>query len=741
VLRKLSHLTRISTAGFRRLSHPAKPIRVWRIIMAGDTPLKHLGRVLAKNYFDTSQTLFDTSAVRSADARALAVLRETGQRVFTDPDGGELAARRPQRTVLVVGAGASSGAFGDAYPGTVAALQKLRRELSGSQPDHAHAGGDAGTGEDTEDQDPEDAPGHFERAIAALAREHGDTRVREELVRMYAGRYGPHLAFEIIAHLFRHRFIDVIINFNLDELLNEAIEGEMGTAEYQRVFFEGQCSGLNGSLVDSRLKVPLYIKPHGTVSYPSSIRFLPDAGSPLPDPMHRLISSIIGGHWIDDPPERPDEYKPYHVNLITLGFSMRSVHLLNILVDVTAEAGNDGITIYHLNQGKGIRGLRQAASSRNLAHIEEAFIDVDEHGGLAETLRSLWTATKTHFKDAFGPRGIARHEIIHNLFFAGGRDGTGKRVPARSDVAYFRARLTAEVAMAIARGNGQIDLGTMAESRVGKMFDLLRSHPDSPNVSMHDILKGFAQGERVTFEGRDNSVFRFPYEHGGTADELNRNMAHALWECLHHELGKNADVLFTNHLKNIWQSRSRSEKMVERFRQLASSDAHDISPTFRNRYLLLSQQQRQEDVIHTSLALTLRFVEMMNDEWDLMLAISETGKVMEQYRRHIKNGSITNASAARRFCLILAGNDHPEIAANRLEPLYGQMVGLSDPPLFYVPEWAHNQHMVLLLKRTASGYRPLGAVRYETPRLGSRVNPVFIRKESRADLDAALDPQ
>jgi hypothetical protein len=707
--------------------------------MAGDTALEHLARVLAKNYFDTSQTLFDTSAVRSADARALAVLRETGQRVFTDPDGGELAARRPERTVLVVGAGASSGAFGDACPGTEAALQELQRVLAGSRPDRARAPDGPPSGEDPEQTGSGDAPGHFERALAALAQEHGDARVREELVRMYGNRYRPHLSFEIIAHLFKHRFIDAIINFNLDELLDEAIEGEMGTAEYQRVYFEGQCRGLDPLLVDSRLKVPLYIKPHGTVSYPSSIRFLPDPASPLPDPMHQLIASIIGGHWIDDPRERPHEYRPYHVNLITLGFAMNSVHLLSILRDVAGEAGNDGITIYHLNRGAGVRALRQAASGRNLAHVRELFIDVDEHEGLAETLRSVWTATKKHFKDAFGPRGIARHEIVHNLFFAGGRDGTGKRVPSRGDAPYLRARLTAEVAMAIARGNGVIDLGTMAESRVGKTFDLLRSHPEGRNISMHDILKALSQSDKVTFDGRDNSVFRFPYEHASSADELNRNLAHALWECLHHALGRTADVLFANHLKNIWQSRSRTEKMVERFRQLASSDAHDISPTFRNRHLLLSQQQRPEDVIHTSLGLTLRFVEMMNDAWDLMLAISETGKVMEQYRRHVKNGSITDPRDSRRFCLILAGNDHPEIAARRLEPLYGQMVGLSNPPLFYVPEWAHNQHMVLLLKRTGAGYRTQSAVRYETPRLGNRVNPVFIRKESRADLDAALE--
>jgi hypothetical protein len=195
---------------------------------------------------------------------------------------------------------------------------------------------------------------------------------------------------------------------------------------------------------------------------------------------------------------------------------------------------------------------------------------------------------------------------------------------------------------------------------------------------------------------------------------------------------------FENHLKEIRQSRTRKEQMVEWFRQLASSDAHDISPTFRYRHLILMRQQRPADVIHTSLGLTLRFVEMMRGEWDLMLAISETGKVVEHYDRHVKNGNIADVPT-RRFCLVLAANDHPEIAANRLTPFYDRLIGPGKPPLFYVPEWAHNQHMILLLKRKGHDFKPVSAVRYETPRLGNRVNPVFIRSESTDDLNAALE--
>ena len=41
-------------------------------------------------------------------------------------------------------------------------------------------------------------------------------------------RYYPGLAYEILAHLMKHGFIDAIINFNFDEVLDQAIEDELG---------------------------------------------------------------------------------------------------------------------------------------------------------------------------------------------------------------------------------------------------------------------------------------------------------------------------------------------------------------------------------------------------------------------------------------------------------------------------------------------------------------------------------
>lgn len=673
--------------------------------------LEQLALILARNYFDTSQTQFAPGS------------RDRVQLVFSGESSAALARRAPQRTVLVLGPDASAGAFGkrDMSPATV--IRLLRQEINRDKyPNGA-----------TDGAEPEpDDPARHDRALADLIREHGEARVREALFAVYGSRHRPHLAFEVIAHMFRHRFLDAIINLSPDELLDEAIEGEMGTAEYRHVCFEAECTGIDPLVVDRRLKIPLYVKPQGTLSYPNSIRLLPDPGSPRPGPMHRLMASIVGGHYGD---ARTDQYVPYHVNLVTMGDVTGSEAFRSILRG-GREPGNGGITVYHMRQKDEARpGMLEG---EEWEHLDVQVVE-ETRDDLAGGFRKLWDRTSEQFREGFGPRGIARHELIHNLFYAGPREGRpGMRVPGTSDLDYFRGRLLAEVAIAIARGNGQIDLGTMAESRVGTTFDLMRNASGGGQLSMLEILRSFSDSERVTFEGPDNSAFRFRYTSAGTADQLNQNMAAELWEALRNALDRVGDGLFQHHLSDIRDKEVRTTKMVKRFGKLASSDAHDISPSFRDRHLLLAKHQRARDVIHTSLALTLRFVEMVKESWDLMLAISETGKVMDHYARHVRNDVITD-DPRRRFCLILAGNDHPEIAARRLERNRHRMVGLSDPPLFYVPEWAHNQHMVLLLKRDGATYKPISAVRYETPRLGSRVNPVFIGSWSGTDLDGALE--
>lgn len=94
----------------------------------------------------------------------------------------------------------------------------------------------------------------------------GTEEVLFQLKKHVNHKYLPSLFYELTAHLFKYRFIDVIINFNFDELLDNAIEDELEERSYLRIVHDSDIRGFNHICDLNRLKTPIYIKPHGTYS-------------------------------------------------------------------------------------------------------------------------------------------------------------------------------------------------------------------------------------------------------------------------------------------------------------------------------------------------------------------------------------------------------------------------------------------------------------------------------------------
>ncbi len=113
----------------------------------------------------------------------------------------------------------------------------------------------------------------FETVLLALSK-YFPKDIYEKLATYYGYRYYPDSFYELLAHLFKNRFIDAIINFNFDELLDQAIEDEMGCSAYRKVLFDGDLPDYDNEVIkDDRFQRPFYVKPHGTVSHKTSMRF------------------------------------------------------------------------------------------------------------------------------------------------------------------------------------------------------------------------------------------------------------------------------------------------------------------------------------------------------------------------------------------------------------------------------------------------------------------------------------
>ena len=289
--------------------------------------------------------------------------------------------------------------------------------------------------------------------------------------------------------------------------------------------------------------------------------------------------------------------------------------------------------------------------------------------------------------------------------------------------------------MALARGNGQIDLSTMSDSRVGVYFDHIRNCQAGGDISMHDVLTHFADGGEVELVGPDSSIFRIRHPNVDDAGQLNAMLATTLWERLARGFYSTGDGRFRGHVREIDRTPERRQQMIYWLTRLVSSDAQDISPNFQHSRLLLSREPQSSDVLHTSLGLTLRFVRMLNKHWDMMVAVSEHGKLLEKYQRHVRVGNITHDPNSKLFCLVLAASTVPGVVRKRLDEFPGQLLRPKSKPYFEIPAWVHNQHMVLLLKRVGNDYVPVAGVRYEKFGLGNRVNPIFIQG---SDLNTAF---
>ena len=135
--------------------------------------------------------------------------------------------------------------------------------------------------------------------------------------KLYGARYRPSLGYELLAHMFNHRFFEAAINFTFDELFDEALCGEMRDRDYVRVVSGDDCRFARSWTASGRLARPVLSKPHGTVSREETLRFTHTDYDHLPKDLHQLLRDLIST-------EQP-------IALWVVGFSMNSPEFTELL--------------------------------------------------------------------------------------------------------------------------------------------------------------------------------------------------------------------------------------------------------------------------------------------------------------------------------------------------------------------------------------------------------------------------
>ncbi len=308
-------------------------------------------------------------------------------------------------------------------------------------------------------------PDNFETRLTALCRTpESERQVREEISREYRLRHPTLLPYEFLAHLLHHRYLDMIISFNFDELLDQSIEDELGADEYTRVVTEGDFDPTRG------VEGPLYIKMHGSATEPDSLRFTRERYYWTPRSIIKLVE---------------DKFDVDNLVVMNLGFTMDSFDFQYVL----RKPAN--LELYHLDPTRleaevvdGITWQREKARERRetdrpaaldkparIAQVEKS----DPKPG-ADFLENLLEGLMERLegrceKPSSGPaewRSVLRHRAVVKVV-----DGSDLHKPARHK-RYLRRRAILEIAFTAAKGRGVVSIGSMVNDRCGRYYDLYK---------------------------------------------------------------------------------------------------------------------------------------------------------------------------------------------------------------------------------------------------------------------------
>lgn len=673
-----------------------------------DSALKRLAGNLALNLVDVSSKIGDNLPYEN-------ILSD--ENLWGERSKAKVVQR--ERFVVITGAGASNAAtpkskqmpsskdgivrIRDAYKGSV--LQKLITEkiadLSESFEDTEHPS--------------------FELQMRALISFSPEIAIRE-LRKICGFKHAPSLVYEILAHLLKHRFVDAIINFNYDELLDNAIQEELpNPGDFQFIYTAGHCQQkLEDLYIDNRIKHPIYIKCHGTISHPNSMRFTEKNAFTIEQAIQRHIDDLFMGKV----PEAHDhEQQELPLNLIIFGFSMNNGVFNQIIQKVNA-LKNENITFWIFDRDPDTieERIHQMVSpkfgKRNKIKVEK--IELGHHGGMKEELKQLWKKTCASFRKPYKPKSIARHELV-SLIFAGispldfinpNSQSIENNLRSKLVKEYYFDRLLVEIGIILLQSDGVIHLRQITGSRAGKMYAQFKKYE---NKSIHSFLRLMGLKTHQGFMD-DTYVTRNLADRRNTENLVNFVLAQLK------EVLTNPRKAALNSIKNVDEFKELAKAV--RKRRLGM-----VSPQYVNVHDNLFSKIKEEDVMNTSLAWIYnyrRLIEQHPEKWDLMLAITEKGSFL--------NDSLSEEVFKNKyFELILATADINNEMTNNEEVL--NQLNLLSGKLQFRPWWFHNKHMVLFLKRNSNLYSgryledwTLVEGFYYTHRmLSRRYNPVRIR--------------
>jgi hypothetical protein len=537
-------------------------------------------------------------------------------------------------------------------------------------------------------------PKHFETRLVAICRAtEAERKVRAAIAKDYRLKHPSLLTYELLAHLLKHRFLDAIISFNFDELLDQSIEDELGPNEYTRVVTERDWDP------EYPVSSPLYIKMHGTASEPESLRFTQESYYWTPKSINALVEK---------------QFDVEHLVLLNIGFKMASFDFQYALRKPKE------LRIYHLDPHALARDVIKEVKKQRKKERELRADDSPESndeprpvsfhslargpGGptfLEDLLLRLCSEMQAcSRKPAAGPahwRSTIRHETAVKLLR--GTD-TGEH---NHYINYLRRRTILEIAFAAAKGRGVVSIAAMvSDERCGRYYDVYRRIAGHDAQAWSNLCR--AGGLVESSDSPDTyemlpSVCKKPSKAEEKVPKMHRlEFAHP---------GK----LAKHVLRSMDPDPAKTDDLTTLLTKTLTSLQSDTEIEVHSRDDRVCSKIFTRPVILTTLTALKGWTNVMlkQEDYDELRVVAETGEWLQ------RDVDLKPAHGTLTVKLI--------VAFDLGSSSYGENVKVE---LLWIPWWRHNRHMTILCKDGT----PQSAIYFARRLRASSVTPVYLTDQA-----------
>lgn len=546
--------------------------------------------------------------------------------------------------------------------------------------------------------------------------------VREKILQLFKQKYDhgntegsaglrPQLGYELLAHFLKHRFIDHLITFNFDEVLDTALNNEVGSNGYDLILMDQQ------NRPQLRQVKPRLFKLHGTISLPQTLRFTHSDTGILPQNMIHMLDETLLVESTDNDPSLPSR----KTHVISIGYSWQDRDFANWIT--SRREYLDGLTIVNLDERVPdlLQCLQRQGPASQQGPVSLQMISNQELSpskmaiSTDQLLWALWNELEKRFSPpkAIPYFPVSRHLILGHLF--GPKSNSCASVPNEFMHHHTtEARLRAEIYLHLLKCKGMISISTMAhDPRIHGYYKKWRKAHPAQNIII-DSLEGLVSNKfadvKETYFATARTLEELTHQICGQSDfqgetvyepRLNPDNGTLTLEPVSH------DKFMRTHFQKIFDAFD-----VEIVPNISSASEWLFNaPTTLQTYLALQQYSQK----------------VIEDEWTHLLVIAESGEWLFED----KFFRILEAKPIPRKILLLKASDEAiegwqlrrEIKKElkKREPRLPEGIRIIRAGLEW---WEHNRHLTLAINENTGAF--LGGIYIRRPLKSSRISPMYI---------------